>query len=137
MKKAEVAKVAAKWWADQLTADEMPESGVFELNNMVLWARCQIAPPTDDQLVRFQQVLEEKILDDLENNDTGWADDDPMRGAALRTIGVDYHPDRILKEAADETEINVLLLPIKTNMWINPDGVKVSGGYKGAIEALE
>jgi len=69
---------------------------------------------TPEQVDAFESALAEAIMAT------------PMYGA----FGVDYHPDRILQDAARIAGLTVDgALPIKTLMWIDATSVRVAEGY--------
>jgi BTG family len=92
---------------------------------------------TDEQRDRFRVAAAERIEAHLQRYteqwpfEGSWDPAEPFRGAALRTIHVDYGPDPILLDAADQTGIiiGMLDLPMKTVMWVNPGLVEVAEGY--------
>jgi hypothetical protein len=134
MKKAEAAKIGAKWWTDQIKESSPQDVGDFVSSALAEWAKNEVkglSPLTEQKLSTFQSCLEANILRHLD--ETEWLETNPIWGSALRTVGIDYHPDRVLRDAIEEADISVLYLPLKTIMWLNPDGVKVSLGHKGEI----
>jgi hypothetical protein len=130
------ARAAARWWADQLTADEPHRTGDAMSEAFATFARSKTAAPTADQVETFRASLEAAILRMLRGPDSSWeaavAAREPRWGAAFRTVATDYGPEGILKEAAEAAGINTLLLPVKTCMWVNPGSVRVSHGYNSA-----
>jgi hypothetical protein len=123
--KKETAKKAAQWWADQLRGsakldakldDPMGEGLAYMLQG------AEKAKQTPEQVDKFEQELTKVIL----------------KQKHIWTIGVDYHPDGILQEAADRAglALGMTTLPWKTTMWINDDEVKVACGYGASPELL-
>lgn len=137
MNQEQAVKIGAKWWTDQLARKSNQDAGDALLSMSASWAENQIReinPVTTEKLAIFQSCLEIGLLALIQ--ETGWSEEEPRRGSALRTVGTDYNPDRILKEASAKADISALHFPIKTMMWLNPDGVKVVLGYGGKIEEI-
>ncbi len=135
MDKSQAAKIGAEWWTDQIRESHPQNIGDFTASALAEWARNEVrsvSSLTEQKLSIFQTCLEGNLLRMLEESD--WRQSNPIWGAALRTVGVDYHPDPELAEAAKKADINELFLPMKTIMWLDPDGVKVSLGYRGEIK---
>ena len=117
----EMAKVAAKWWADRLRGGakldnaDPSETGAmtFMMGKMLQSSMAQ--KRTLEQIQLFEDILHKKLLD----YDYFW-------------IGVDYHPIEIFIEAAKEAgfQLGMSCLPWKTNMYFGENGeIKVSYGY--------
>jgi hypothetical protein len=68
--------------------------------------------------------------------ETEWLEEKPQWANVLRAVGKDYDLDSVLEAAAAKADINELHFPIKTLMWLDPDGVKVSLGYRGQIKEI-
>lgn len=137
MDKEKAATIAAEWWTDQLKNSGGQNVGVAApsfLANLAENISREMETSLDEKLIIFQRHLEDNLLEMI--SQTGWKEDDPIRGRALRTVGVDYHPSKELGEAAKKAGISNLLFPVKSMMWIDPDGVRVSLGYRGKIEKI-
>lgn len=137
MNQEQAAKIGAKWWTDQLAKKSEQNTGDALLSMASSWAENkarEINPLTAEKLAVFQSHLEASLLAFIQK--TEWLEGDPDWGSALRIVGVDYHPDRILREAATKAGINELHFPVKTMMRLDPDGVKVSLGYGGEVEEI-
>lgn len=127
--KPEVAKVAARWWADQLRGNakldngDDSEAGIFGsvLSSMLQEAEKSKRPSDDAD--KFEVALVDRLLEE----DSKWL-----------CVGVDYHPDGILQSAADRVgvQLGMASLPWKTNMRIENDTVRVSCGYRSPIEQI-
>ena len=116
MNKSELVKQATKWWTDQL-GDRL----------------CY--PLTQMEKSAFQTCLGEEITEFL--SDKCWDPDRPNHGSARRMIYCDWGPSYILSDAAERAGFDIYdYLPIKTIMWINPDGIKIQVGYKQPIVPL-
>lgn len=137
MTKTEAAKKGTKWWTDRLREISKQSTGDLLASFLVTQAEAEARKLTsslEEKLSVFQSHLEANLLNMIEESD--WREDNPMWGSGLRAVGVDYHPDLELAEAAEKAGISRLLFPVKTMMWLNPDGVKVSLGYHGKIEEV-
>lgn len=128
MKKSEVAEIAAAWWASQIDQTNI-DDGAPVAQAMIAVAVSGMRPLAPEKLTRFQEILGKKILNDLRDNDTGWNEDNPRVGSALRCVSTDWNPCPMLAEAAEEAEINTLRIPVKTVMWLDPDGVRIMQGH--------
>lgn len=116
-----MAKVAAKWWADRLregakldNADPSKIGGMtFMMGKMLQSSMAQ--KRSFEQIQLFEDILYKKLLD----YDHFW-------------IGIDYHPIKIFIEAAKEAgfELSMSCLPWKTHMYFDESGeVTVRYGY--------
>ena len=146
------AKVAAKFWADQLRYGAKFQSS-SPLQRLIapgstkdsddIDAMCSLAASfakklTEDQIQEFEkllaQIIQEKII---EPESMGWEKSKtvPGWGSATRTIGTDYAMCSELQAAYQAVggSPNATAFSIKTMMWINPGSVTVRHGY-GAPE---
>jgi len=126
--KQETARKAAKWWADKLrhgakmdNGDDS-EVGMFTMIAALMLQETEKFKQSDDAIDKFEDELAKSV--------------EKMSGNWI-SFGVDYHPDRVLQDAADRAglELGMTTLPWKTNMYITGDTVKVSYGY--GAEAVE
>jgi hypothetical protein len=127
------ARAAAEWWAKQLADPTFrtttPEEDLADEPGSVLSAVYGRAlartaadrhPVTADQLAVFADALQRIIVRDT--SDDGWH-------YGLHT---DYHPGCDLAEAAEAAGISKSRFPLKTHMWLHPDGsVAARLGYGG------
>jgi hypothetical protein len=140
MNQKQVAKIAAKWWTDQLAVKSKQDAGDKSISIAASLAENEARkfnPLTAQKLAAFQSHLEASLLAFIQ--ETKWPKEELWRGSSLKVVKivkVDYDPDRILKEAAAKADIDQLHFPIKTIMWLDPDGIKVSSGYGGKIEEI-
>lgn len=118
------ARTAARWWADQLRGGSKLDMGadskqgeMAEIMGQIL-QRKQLDGMQPDSINAF----EEKLAEAIEKN---------LSQSGRASFGVDYHPDMILADAAEATELQLGMatLPWKTQMWVYPDKVEVSAGY--------
>jgi hypothetical protein len=124
------AKAAAQWWADTLRQPQAPiqeqmgaeddspmRSGAGVL--MGIMAQSLDRVNDDTAIDRFAAELETDLLANQMKYMGGYG------------FGTDYHPDRVLVDAAKRAGIKVGMttFPWKTIMWISPGSVTVSAGY--------
>lgn len=123
----EYATVAAKWWAKAITRpkfDNGDKSRTGDIASMLAMLRSSHDPVTKDQADAFEQALTEAICAEIAKYGSCY-------------LNVDYHPDRILWEAAKEAGITSdSCFPWKTGMHISKDYVSVSAGYAAPNEKL-
>jgi len=124
----EMAKVAAKWWADRLREStkldnaDPSETGALTFMMAKILQSKMAEKRTLEQIQLFEDVLYKKLLD----YDYYW-------------IGIDYHPIKIFVEAAKEAgfELSMSCLPWKTNMYFGENGeIKVSYGYGAPLKII-
>lgn len=120
--------VAVNWWANALQNPKFdngddtatPDSMAF-LMRMLVNEKHKI---TDDQLNLFKKSLADKLLSSLESSSSIY-------------FGVDYHPDKILYDAAETAGIDDDMgFPWKTSMNVSAEEVSVSAGYGADKEIL-
>lgn len=124
MKYDNIAKYAAKWWADKIGGNAIHDNGDDTFGSVLagLLADSMIKKPSVEQLESYRALLAKEILKVLEK-----------RGAM--SLSCDYSPDGILIEAAKASGIELANYPWKTNMRIDDNKIRVSEGY-GAPYAL-
>lgn len=126
------AATAAQWWADQMFAPQAslaeqmgaePDSAMRSPLAAVMGVLAQADDRVDSpaQAEAFRDALAARIVKALE-------------GYPSLSFGVDYGPDAILAEAAQEAGIRLGMtsLPWKTQMWVDAGKVRVSKGYGAA-----
>ena len=120
---ADMAKTAAKWWADHLrngapldNGDPSPTGGMAMIVGLMLQAN---RSKGRDPIVvdRFEEELSQHILKDEYTQRCG--------------IHVDYSPGGTLQDAAERAglELGMTDLPWKTNMWFRDGEISVAVGY--------
>ena len=125
--KKELISKLVNWWAELTTTSALNSNNgdnsyagglAFLLMNML--AQSKRVTISEDQVSKFKEKLTELIEAELENFD-------------YLSLGVDYHPDNELSEAASYAGISDLCFPVETNSVINlkTNTVKVSLGYGG------
>jgi len=129
--KKEIAKKAAKWWADQLRGnakfdndDDSVQSGMASRMTMMCQAR-EKKRQTPEQIDAFESNLEEMIM-----------------CSGPQTILVDYDPCVLLSDAAEKAGLKLgkSTLPWKTVMWVGvdkEDEVWVECGHGAPRERLD
>jgi hypothetical protein len=128
-------KCAAAWWANKLREDPRHDNG-DPFQSAFFTAAGRARPrPSEEQIRQFEEKLAELIALQPGFAPDMWDPKDPIRAGAYRGLHVDYHPTKEMEEAAEAAGIKGigLLLPIKTNMFINPGSVRVGCGYKAPL----
>ncbi len=123
----EYATVAAKWWAKAIMRpkfDNGDKGRTGDMTSMLAMLLSSHNPVTNDQADAFEQALTEAICAEVAKYGSCYLD-------------VDYHPDRILYEAAQKAGITSdSCFPWKTTMRVSKDYVSVSAGYAAPHEKL-
>lgn len=123
---SEIAKKAADWWKSKLAngdrGDAKLENGLAQLLAMT---RDVADIGQTEALDKFAVVLSEKI-------------DEALLSGRQVYLGVDYHPDRVLSDAATEACVKVPYMgwPFKTSMWVDQDKITVREGYGAPLTVL-
>lgn len=122
---ATAARAAAEWWARQVVNPTFRQVRPNEEDRETLYGRglahiiANRHPVNDAQAEAFADALERIILRDTRKDD-----------GYFHGLHVDYHPDRSLREAAEQAGVSTDRFPWKTNMWIHAEGhVTASLGY--------
>ena len=122
MKKG-LARKGAQWWADQLRNGCNLDNGDKSEAGFMAHMLGTIAQGNARKNMSNEAIdlFEGALITLLEAEKGEWV-----------TVGVDYHPDRILQQAADSAGLQLSMgsLPWKTVMHFNDDSVKVSPGYR-------
>lgn len=116
---------AGIWWATVLR-DPKHDNGGDELTSMMADMLTASNPAEAGALELFAGYLKEEV-DKMIEDGRDWI-----------SFGVDYHPDRILSNCAEKANLTVPMLgwPWKTNMWVTPQSVKVSYGYRAEVKII-
>lgn len=130
LKSAPSAGAAAGiWWATVLK-DPKHDNGADDeanvLSRMMADTLTARNPTEAGALELFAGYLKEEV-DKMIEEGRDWI-----------SFGVDYHPDHILAECADRANLTVPMMgwPWKTNMWVTPQTVKVSYGYRAEAKII-
>lgn len=122
--KIEMAKKAAKWWADQLRGDAKLDNGDNNPLTLGLALMCQ-----DAEKKNLDLGLVDKFESELSN---------ALAATNIKSIGTDYGPCVFLQDIADKVglKLGMTSLPWKTMMLFSENTVKVSCGYRAAFEII-
>lgn len=134
MNERRLAKTAAKWWADTFrepVVDDVGDLGVSLQRTSERWKENDRR--LDPEMVdRFEDALEANLLGRFS------LDNDLYRFGV--GIGVNYHPDEIIRRAAVEAGFDYYTqqwgFPAKTRMLIKDTGIEVSAGYAAGYEEV-
>ena len=125
----EYNKVAAKWWADKLrktgpgnfdNGDDSSAGGFAMILATMLAIKSE---PSNESIDLFEEKLASTIKEHIETHGT-------------LILSVDYGPDYILGNLANETGISTSRFPWKTTMWITENKVSVSAGYATSTKTI-
>jgi len=123
----EQVEVAVNWWADRVCQPEFHTQTPGENVKSIAMAESMAYLLTKP--VNFDS--KEKFIDELRKRITS-SEFNPFSG-----LHVDYHPDRILSDAAIESGVELSNFPWKTGMYFGEDGsVKAKIGYGSELETL-
>ncbi len=116
----EAVKAAAMWWVDQLRAPTF-DNGVVEHGALAGLLSSSKSPIPEEKLGTFQKEIETRLM-----------------GSDLRTLAVDYGPDKTLHDAAVSAGIDVdtTTFPWKTCMILSDTVLKVACGYGAPFEVI-
>lgn len=111
----EMAKVAAKWWADHLRNGSKLDTGDETLSKMAQEKQLELLDRLPPPLITFFETHLAAII----------------RRDQIVEIKVDYDPCDCLEEAAYLAGINLIscMLPWKTDLWFKESMVFVKVGY--------
>lgn len=119
------AEPAARWWADRVRAVRAESDGLHPglTNRQALAQTMGIA-------LRAQAIDRARVDDGVID---GFAAElcrliAAAVGGKLR-LCVDYHPDGLLAEAAENAGLDQVLFPGKTRMIVHPDHILAKAGY--------
>jgi len=123
------ARVAAKWWANQVRQGQKGSSGDGHLDGFMVGMAALVgdsarfpARVIDTFEAELAAGIEAEIVERRYPDEWGW----------YVSLGCDYHPDTYLVEAADRAgmdNISAFVFPIKTTTWVDRGKVRVSAGY--------
>ena len=121
-----IAQVASKFWADKITLSNLDNQNDVSdyLDSLLLQAKLQnTLAVTNEKKARFELELRNIIFDKLQKTNN-------------LTIYVDYSGDEILTEALEKAELENVILPWKTVMWIEGLNISVREGYGSEIKEI-
>lgn len=89
-------------------------------------SRIEVSPESFDNFAAtLKALLMSKTSFDNERKEIIFADD----GWYQTSLGVDYHPEMVLSQAAKQEKIPHELFPWKTNMYLSGEYISLSYGY--------
>lgn len=121
-----IARVASKFWADKITLPNLDNQNDVSdyLDSLLLQAKLQnTLAVTNEKKTRFELELRNIIFDKLQKTNN-------------LTIYVDYSGDEILTEALEKAELENIILPWKTVMWIEGLNISVREGHGSEIKEI-
>ena len=120
----EAAEVAARWWAERIVGNTRHDNGDTNLSSaFAMWmADAGQETPSRAQIETFEAAVIRGI------------EEFPYKPPVC--LCSDYGPGGVLLDAANEARINVLNFPFKTNMFVEPNQVRVSAGYAQPYETI-
>ena len=125
----QVAKKAAKWWADHLRTPAKLDNGDPSENGLYTTMLATMLQSKERESVTpaLVNAFEKQLAKQLTKEQSGYV-----------YLGVDYDPCFELRNAADTVglELGSTTLPWKTSMWIDDGVIKIRCGYGGLIETL-
>jgi len=124
------ARVGARWWADCLrNGSKMDNGDKSEIGGMTLamammLQQSRISKITPEQVDVFETALVDTIM----------AFEDEL----WDVLNVDYHANAPLRAAGEKAGIDVDfgVLPMKTTMYFQDDGVQLLYGYGAPVQEL-
>lgn len=114
------ARAAAEWWADAVGApkfDMGADSVAASMSEVLAGMLASGHPVNEDQQKSFVEILQARIEAGMGDRSWGFS------------LGVDYGPDAILADAAEEVGISTSRFPWKSSMLVYPDRVTAHRGY--------
>ena len=132
----EQIQVAADWWAGELAIITSQGNGDPMCSAYATVVAFELPRPSPEQVAAFRTSLVNQLREHIDRK--SWKNDNPYWGSYMRTVGCDYGPDGSLRQAAEAAGIKPCCppFPLKTVMWINPDKVSVSHGYRAEPRVL-
>lgn len=123
------AVAVAEWWADKAgivtgNGDQSDRGGMTTVFAVLAGAQGQTIAPSKREA--FVDALARRVTESLTRQAESSSDYEPSV-----TIGVDYGPDPMLVEAAQEAGVAAGAFPWKTMTWTYPTHVATSLGYGG------
>jgi len=151
--RTEIAEAAANWWIDQMSGNKQNwDNGAFEPGGakdmeqaamMTLLGNLAANTARDrihtGQFEIFRETLITSIKEEYERKMEWAKENSPDRiesGWCNVGLHTDYHPEGILRDAAEKAGIDGQAFPCKTGMWISDKKVSVSLGYGADTEII-
>lgn len=128
------ALAIAHWWADKAgivtgNGDQSDRGGLTTALAVLAGAQGQTLAPSKREA--FIDALARRVTAELNRQAVRDSDYEPSV-----TIGVDYGPDWMLAEAAQEAGVLAGAFPWKTMTWTYPTHVATSLGYRGQSKLI-
>lgn len=125
-KEEKIANMAAEWWANKVCRPKFDNGDDSEVGFLgSLMAHSIVKPVTEEMRKDFVCLLSKQISKKLNEKDYRYIQ-----------IGTDYHPDKILRESAENAGISLDNFPWKTHMFIDENHISVSDGYRSPQEII-
>jgi len=128
-------QATVKLWSDQIRSGAQ-DIGDGTGDAMASLAKMLAGPVTDEQIAIFEKALTVCLRAKILVSGT-WDPAQPERGAGMRGLFTDYHPDGALSTAARLAGINQLSIPIKSQTFTCPGFVIYAFGYSAKRQRLE
>ncbi len=126
----DLARKAAKWWADHMRQGFIPDNGARDKSNVMAQG---LALMLQEQEAKSRtadgvQLFEDKLANIFEK----------ATAQTYLLASVDYNPCHVLADAAQQAGINIGMasLPWKTSMTYRDERVYVKAGYGAPLEEL-
>jgi hypothetical protein len=124
----EMARAGAKWWADVLRDGAKMDNGDQSQTGGMVFAMAIIgqAESRSEQDEEQYQRFEDELATVIEESDDKYG----------LYVGVDYHPDSILSDAAERAELvhdGITTFPWKTSMSFRDGKITVGYGYRAPM----
>lgn len=117
----DAAAAAAEWWGSHLAPafqNNGDSSSVGGMAGILGGLLAKENAPSQANIDLFILSLTRRVRERQEASAIGFT-----------ALSVDYGPDMVLRDAADEAGVSTVTFPWKTNMTVYPDHVTVSHGY--------
>ena len=118
-----MAIAAANWWAEKISKNEEKSNGSDDLasamSSLLATKMAEDHIPSIESLEKFKESLTDIIL-----------------SKDLHMLDTDYVPDSYLTDAAVKANIDTIVFPWKTSMYLNDGTVYVYDGYYSKKKAI-
>jgi hypothetical protein len=127
----DLARKAAKWWADHMRQGFLPDNGARDKSNVMAQGLALMLQEQEakKRTAEGVQLFEDKLTNIFEN----------VTAQTYYLASVDYNPCRTLEEAAKQAGIHLGMasLPWKTSMTYRDEKVYLKAGYGAPFEELK
>ncbi len=123
-----LARKAAKWWADHMRQGFIPDNGARDERNVKAQGLALMLQQAKSRTADGVQLFEDKLASIFES----------ATPETYQLAYVDYNPCHVLTDAAKQVGINLGMasLPWKTSMTYRDGRVYVKAGYGAPLEEL-